>query len=116
MDEGREGVVAEQRDAAAAGGRAGVREQAHGERAEEGEDADVRVALVDRGDADAARAAGGEIEVGAAELPGLEHQRDDRAGAAGARSSRAVIGRRWPELVRMSHAARRAGVERLARR
>ena len=77
-DERREGVVAEQGDLAARPGDAGLREQPDAERAEEGEDADVRMALVDGGDADAALAAGGEVEVGAAELPGLEHQADDR--------------------------------------
>ena len=103
----REGVVAEQGDAAARRGRA-ARPGAAGRQSgpRKSKTPTSRVALVDRGDADAALAGGGEVEVGAAELPGLEHQADDRVRAAGARSSPAVIGRRWPELVRMSQPAR----------
>ena len=57
---------------------AGVRQQADAERAEEREHADVGVPFVHRGDADPARPAGREVEVGFPELPGLEHQADHR--------------------------------------
>lgn len=82
-EESRERVVAEDGRPRAGERRACVGEQPDAKGAEERKHADVWVAFVDGGNADPALPACGEIEIGGAELPGLENQRDDRAARQG---------------------------------